>query len=486
MPFRRAGPPVSFSPADSRLFAPLLGDQQLATLFGDDAFVRSLIEVEVALARVQGRLGVIPQSAAQAIEGLSSLQSGGLYGEPESLAVDWAELRAATERDGFPMIELLRQLRERLDGDSAKWLHWGATTQDIMDTALVLRLSAALNVLESRLSRLIARLAALADLHRATVMAGRTHSQQALPVTFGLKVAGWLAPWLRQRQRLDQLRPRLLILQFGGAAGTLASLGERGPEVRAALAEELALGLPPTPWHTQRDGLAELAGWLSLVSGIAGKIAQDVILLAQSEVAEVRESGNSSRGGSSTMPQKSNPVQSELIVAAARANASLLSSMHQALIQEHERATHGWQLEWLTLPAMFANTGSALAKALWLSENLVVNEERMRKNVRDSRGSMMAEAISFALAGHLDREQAKKLISAAAADALSQGRPLVDLMRERTDAPLDWEALADESTYLGSTMRFIDDVLEQAGEQDGEPASEEADAAGDERQGRLR
>ena len=200
-------------------------------------------------------------------------------------------------------------------------------------------------------------------------MAGRTHSQQALPITFGFKVAGWLAPLLRHRERLAELRPRVLVVQFGGAVGTLAALGASGPQVQEALASELGLNLPPIPWHTQRDTMAELAGWLSMLNGSLAKMAQDVILLAQSEVSELSESGDSTRGGSSTMPQKNNPITSELIITAARTNASLLASMHQAQVQEHERGTHGWQMEWLVLPQMFTLTAAALNKTLLLSQN---------------------------------------------------------------------------------------------------------------------
>ena len=252
------------------------------------------------------------------------------------------------------------------------------------------------------------------------------------------------------------------MVQFGGAAGTLASLGERGIVVQEALAAELGLGIPLLPWHTQRDTLAELAGWLSLVSGSLAKMGQDLILLAQTEVGEVRESADLARGGSSTMPQKSNPIISELIIAAHRTNAGLLSSVHQALVQEHERATHGWQVEWLSLPQMFALSGAALNKALFLSENLVVDEARMQANVAASNGLMLAEAISFALADYMDRAEAKQLIKEAGQMALDQERHLVDVVREKVDAPVDWQALKDESAYLGSAVAFIDRILTEA------------------------
>ncbi len=441
---------MAFFPGDTKLFGGLLGDLELARLFSDEAYLARLLEVEVALAVAQERLGLVPQGCSAQIQRAAT-----------GLAVDWVQLQADTERDGFPLVGLLQQLRKALEGEAATYLHWGATTQDILDTALVLQLREALAWLEARLRRLVGLLAGLAESHRHTLMVGRTHSQQALPLTFGLKAAVWLAPLLRDLQRLRELRPRLLVVQLGGAVGTLASLGDRGQEVAEALAQELGLGVPLLPWHTQRDNLAELAGWLSLLSGSLAKMAQDIVLLAQSEVAEVRESREEGRGGSSTMPQKSNPVQSELVVAVARQNAALLASMHQALIQEHERATHGWQLEWLCLPQMLALSGAALNRALYLGENLEVSVARMEANLRATGGLLLAEALSLALSPYLGRTEAKTLVQQAARDALQQGVNLVELVRSRTKAPLDWAALSEEH-YLGQTQHFIQVVLEQA------------------------
>jgi 3-carboxy-cis,cis-muconate cycloisomerase len=266
---------------------------------------------------------------------------------------------------------------------------------------------------------------------------------------------------IRHRQRLAEMKPRLLVLQLGGAAGTLAAMGERGTAVQEALAAELALGLLPMPWHTQRDSLAELAGWLSLVSSSLAKMAQDVILMAQSEVGEARESADPSRGGSSTMPHKRNPVTSELIITAARTNASLLSAMHQAQVQEHERATHGWQMEWLALPQMIGLTAAALKKAQFISENLVVDEARMAHNVAASNGLMLAEAVTFALAPtYMSRADAKRTVRAACLKAVEENRHLIDVLREQIDLPLDWENLRDESAYFGVAETFIDSVLD--------------------------
>jgi 3-carboxy-cis,cis-muconate cycloisomerase len=442
---------MTFSPTDSKIYAPLFSDPDIAAVFSDEQFVRYLLEVEAALAKVQGRLGVIPAEAAKKIAAGASV-----------LQVDFEQLQAGVEKAGFPIIELVRQLREQIGGDGASYVHWGATTQDIMDTALILQIRAALSELETKLLRLIKNLARLADQYRGCLMAGRTHSQQALPIPFGLKVAGWLAPLLRHRQRLTELKPRLLVVQFGGAVGTLASFDDLGVKIQADLASELNLAVPLMPWHTQRDNLAELAGWLSLTSGSLAKMAQDIILLAQTEVAELRESADLSRGGSSAMPQKSNPIVSELILAAARTNATLLSSMHHALIQEHERATHGWQIEWLNLPQMVALTSTALNKASFLSEHLAVNQAQMLKNVTASNGLMLAERISLALAQTMSRAEAKQIVQEASRIVMEQNRHLVDVVRDKTSASLDWQALKDEAAYLGSAETFIDRVLGEA------------------------
>jgi 3-carboxy-cis,cis-muconate cycloisomerase len=399
-------------------------------------------------------LGIIPAEAAIRIVGVAA-----------TLEIDFDRLREGVEKSGVPVIELVRQIRRQVGGEAADYVHWGATSQDIIDTARVLQVRSALSVLESSLESVIRNLARLADRHRNALMAGRSHSQQALPITFGFKVAGWLAPLIRHRERLAEIKPRVLVVQFGGAVGTLAALGSSGVVVQEALAGELKLNVPLMPWHTQRDSVAELAGWLSMVNGSLAKMAQDIILMAQSEVGEVRESDEASRGGSSSMPQKNNPVVSELIITAARANASLLASIHQAQVQEHERATHGWQMEWLVLPQMFILTATALNKAGFLSRDLVVNEARMRENVATSNGLMLAEAASYALTGaSINKADTDQLVKEACQVVVQEGRHLIDALREKTDAPVDWGALRKESNYLGSSDVFIDRVMQAAGE----------------------
>lgn len=419
----------------------------ISRIFAEENAIAQLLRVEAALALAEGEIGVIPSMAAQAISTAAA-----------TLVVDQPQLARAVERDGFPIIELVRQLRVHVGGEAAEYVHWGATTQDIMDTALVLQLREALIMLQSQLLTLNPQLSMLADTHRRTLMAGRTHSQQALPITFGLKIANWLAPLIRHHERLTQLLPRLLVVQLGGAVGTLASLGELGGRVQAGLARQLNLGVPPMPWHTQRDALVECAGWLSLLSGSLAKMAQDIILMAQSEVGELSESNDPARGGSSTMPQKSNPIISELIVAAARTNAGLLANMHNAMIHEHERATHGWQMEWLALSQMFGLTASALARANFLASNMQVDVAQMRANVDASHGLMLAERLSFALAPVLGRARAKQVLRDACLTAARDGVHVVDVLRAQINVALDWDMLRDEAGYLGITQQLIDQV----------------------------
>ena len=351
-------------------------------------------------------------------------------------------------------------LRETVGGDAAQYLHWGATSQDVLDTGLILRLRGVLAELDSRLSRLIDTLANHAEAHRATVMAARTRTQQANPTSFGLKIAGWLGPLGRHRQALAELRPRLLTVQLGGASGNLAAFGDKGIAVMEALAEELALGVPPATLHTQRDPFVEVGGWFAAVTTSLGKIGQDVMLLAQTEVGEAR---GGVAGGSSTLPQKANPIAAETLVTLARFNAGLVGTMHQAAIQEHERGGAGWTLEWLVLPQMAVAAGAALRHALAIAGSLSADPEAMRRNLDRSGGAILAEAASFALSQHMPRPEAQALVKAACGDLSSAtGRSLIDLLKDRTDAPVDWDALADPANHMGAADTLITRLIAAA------------------------
>jgi 3-carboxy-cis,cis-muconate cycloisomerase len=431
-----------------RIFTALLEDEEITTLLGDAARVRTMVEVEVALAKVEARLGVIPEEAGKAI--VAAL---------EDFEPDLDDIAAGTAKAGVPIPALVAQLRRAVGGSAASYVHWGATSQDIIDTALVLQLREVLQVLDARLERLCIALVRLIDQHPDTVLAARTRFQQALPTTFALKAAGWLDPLPRHRTRLHQLERRLLRVQFGGAAGNLAALGERGIEVMDALAGELALASPAMPWHSQRDALAELASWLALVTGTLGKFGQDLLLMAQNEIGEVREATG---GGSSTMPQKSNPILSEALVTLARRNAALLAGLHQAMLHAQERDGAAWQLEWTILPDMASCAGASLAHATLLAETMVVDRERMAATLAASGGLLLAEAVSFALSSHMSRAKAQALVKQACRSATASGKDLVEVVRELTDAPVDWQRLRAEALRPPAAERLVRRVLSQA------------------------
>jgi 3-carboxy-cis,cis-muconate cycloisomerase len=441
---------MSILPFDSAFLGPLLSDAELARLLDDRAQLRAMLDFEVALALAEGRVGVIPEAAAQRIAEVA-----------DNLEIDPASLAEGTARDGIPVPALVAALRKAVGGDAAQYVHWGATTQDVMDSGLVLRLKRILDILEDRLDELGGKLAELADAERATVMLARTRGQQATPTSFGLKVAGWLAPLDRHLNRLYEFEDRFGVLSFGGAAGNLSALGVDGPAVEGVLAEELELAVPLLPWHSQRDGLIELANWLGLVCGSLGKMAGDIMLLCQNEVGELREGAG---GTSSTLPQKQNPVRSEAVLSLTRHVAGLAGPMQLTAFHTHERDGVAWQLEWLTLPQMVVATGAALAQSLALIGGLKIDRERMRANIEATNGLALAEAASFALSRHLPRPEAQALVKQACLDALDQGRGLIVLLQERCDAPLDWQALADPAQHIGSADIFIDRVLEVRGE----------------------
>ncbi len=448
--------PMTVNPADSEIFGSLYGTEEMRGVFSDRALLQRMLEVEAALARVEARLGIVPAAAAEAITKAASLDR-----------VDLKDIAAGARLAGYPAAALAKALGKAAGGDAAKYVHWGATTQDIVDTALVVQIRDGLAIVERDLRALIAALAAQATAHRGAVMAGRSFLQQALPVTFGYKCAVWLAPFLDHLDRLSELRPRILRVQFGGAVGTLASLGSHGRAVTVALAEELGLAAPMAPWHVARDGIAETGAFLGLVSGSLAKLATDVILLAQTEVREVAEPAEAGRGGSSTMPQKRNPVASAYIVAAARGVHALVPLLFAAMAQDHERATGPWQSEQLALPQIFLLTAGALAHAGPLAAGLEVDAARMRENLDLTEGLILSEAIMMALAEKIGRDAAHHQVTQAVATAAKAGRPFVEVLKTTPDIRrhLDDAALArilDPAHYIGEAGAVIDRVLARA------------------------
>lgn len=443
------------NPADSPVFGTLYGSDAMRGVFDERAFLQRMLDVEAALARVQARLGIIPADAAAAITTAARVEN-----------LDTSELAASVRNVGYPVVGLVKGL-SRAAGEAGRWTHWGATTQDIMDTATVLQVRDGLLLLRRDLLAIIAALRGQAERHRHTLMAGRTHLQHALPTTFGLKCAVWLEPLLNHVERLDQLRPRVERVQFGGAAGTLASLSERGIAVMEGLAAELGLAAPLVPWHVSRDGLAEAVSFLGLLCGSLSKIAFDIILLTQTEVAEVSEPHVAGRGSSSTMPQKRNPIASEYVLAAARAVQALVPLMQSAMAQDQERATGPWQSELLTLPQAFVLAHGAVQHARTIAEGMVIDPNRMRQNLDATGGLIVAEAVMMGLAPHVGREAAHHIVQHAADTALKERLSLAGaLAREpAVTEKLDRAEIArltDPAHYLGSAETFIDRVLAAA------------------------
>lgn len=437
---------------DSALFRDSFGTPAMRAIFEDTALLARYTEVEVALARAQGGLGVIPAQAAKEIAA-----------KCDASKLDLERLKKETETVGYPILPLVRQLAAQC-GEAGKYLHWGATTQDIMDTAVALQVRDALALIENDIAALQSILARQAKRYRDTPMAGRTHLQQALPVTFGYKLAIWLAMIDRHAERLQQLKPRVLVGQFAGAAGTLASLGDKGMQVQAALMQELKLAQPIATWHAARDGLTEAVNFLGLVTGSLGKVAFDIMLMASTEVAEVAEPFVQGRGASSTMPQKRNPISSELILAAAKAVRQHAGLMLDALVQDFERATGPWHAEWIALPEAFILTGGALNQAKFMLAGLIVDEARMRKNLDMTHGLIVAEAVMMGLAPHMGRNEAHDVVYDACRAVAEKGGSLADALAKVPEVTkhLDRNAIAkltDPSNYLGAAREMVDRVL---------------------------
>jgi 3-carboxy-cis,cis-muconate cycloisomerase len=444
---------MAVNPADGQVWGALYGTDAMRAVVGERALLAAMLRVEAALARAEARLGIVPQDAADAITAAADVDR-----------LNLPALAAATRNTGYPVVGLVKQLSALAGVEAGRWTHWGATTQDILDTAQVLALRDALTLIERDLDAVIAALAARAREHRDTVMAGRTHLQHALPTTFGLKCAVWLMPLLASRERIAQLKPRLLRVQFGGAAGTLASLGDRGLDVVRELARELGLAEPEAPWHVARDAFAEAVSVLGILTGALAKMATDVMLLMQTELAEVFEPHAPGRGGSSTMPQKRNPIACEYVIAQARGVQALVPLVMNAMAGDQERATGPWQAEPLAIPQAFLLAHGALDHARLIAEGMTVDAARMRRNLASTGGLIMAEAVMMGLAPVLGRGAAHDAVHHACDVALAEGIPLAEALgREPAVAaaltPERIAAITDPASYLGAAGAFVDRVL---------------------------
>ncbi|MBW9462302.1 3-carboxy-cis,cis-muconate cycloisomerase [Kluyvera sp. EC_51] len=438
------------------VLTPLLRTQALTDMFSDERLVQGMLDFEAALATAQARCGVIPNAAVEPITAAC-----------RASLIDLTTLATAAASAGNLAIPLVKQLTQRVkntDPEAARYVHWGATSQDAIDTGLMLQLQQALGETETRLARLISVLAEQVMRHQHTLLPGRTWMQHALPITYGLKLAGTLDALLRWQERLAQMRPRVLALQFGGAAGTLASLKEKGPEVAQALAAELNLMLPDTPWHSQRDRLIELASWYAGLCGTLGKFANDFALMMQTEVAEVSEPIAEGRGGSSAMPHKRNPVSCAAILAAVTRVPGLMATLYASQIQQHERALGGWQAEWETLPQLVMLAGGVLENSEYLVKGMQVNTHKMHDNLDITHGLVMAESVTQALAAHLGKADAHHLIETICHRAIALDCPLRPLLENdplvsQHLSPEQLTQLLDPANAVGSADHFVRQVL---------------------------
>lgn len=429
------------------------------TIFSDEAAVQSILDFEAALARAQARAGLISGSAADAIA--SCCKAGNF---------DLQSLTHAMPSAGNLAIPLLKQLNAlvaRTAPDAARHVHFGATSQDALDTGLILQLRAAASVVDSDLLSIIKSLTLLTETHRETLLVARTWLQHALPTTFGYVAASWLDAFLQHRDHLASLREHAFVLQFGGAAGTLAALGNRGKEVAALLAEELSLPFPRIPWHGHRERIADVAACFGLIAGTSAKIARDLSLYMQTEVGELSEPFAAGRGGSSTMPHKQNPVACAAIAASSRRVPALVATALSGLVGEHQRSVGPWQSEWEVLPEIVCLTAGALHQLADLLPRLIVHAEKMRANLELTNGLIYAEAVSIALSEKLNRTSAHKLVEAACRRAQAQHRHLRAILSEDPEVASilsseSIDSLFEPRNYLGSTSAFIDTVLAAA------------------------
>ncbi len=438
---------------DSAIFQGIFSSDAMRAVWSDENRTRKYLDIERALAVVQGRLGLIPKEAADEIVSHCELEQ-----------IDMALLRQQTERIGYPILGVVSQLNKLCRDKLGEYCHWGATTQDITDTATVLQIREALALVEKDLAAIAKAMAKLAKEHRLTPMIGRSNLQQAIPVTFGYKMAGLLSAIQRHQQRLAQLKERVLVGEFAGAAGTLASLETGAMETQAGLCAELGLAQPVIAWHTIRDNIAEVGAFLGLVGGTLGKLSMDVKLMMQTEVGEVFEPYHHGRGSSSTMPQKRNPISSCYIHAAISVVRQHSAALMDAMVADHERSTGPWEIEWIVLPEAFCLMAGALKQSLFVLEGLEVDAAAMRRNIEMTGGLVMSEAVMMGLGRHIGREYAHDLVYDLCRESLAKKTPLLDLLAAHPEIVkhVDRAALQrmlDPANYLGQSGVMVDRVL---------------------------
>ncbi|MGE0562996.1 MAG: 3-carboxy-cis,cis-muconate cycloisomerase [Pseudolabrys sp.] len=438
---------------DSAVFQDVFTTAAMRQVWSDENRVQKYLDIEAALAKAQGALGIIPKEATEEI-----------VRHCDASKIDMAKLKAQTEKIGYPVLPVVQQLVGLCKDGLGEWCHWGATTQDITDTATILQIREGLELLEREINAIADSLADLAKKYRDTPMVGRSNLQQAVPITFGYKMATMLGAFERHKERLAQLKPRVLTGEFGGAAGTLSSLGKDGLKVQAGLMKELKLNQPDISWHTIRDRIAETGCFLGLVTGTCGKIAFDVKLMMQTEVEEAYEPFHEGRGSSSTMPQKRNPISSVYITAQTAMVKHYVSALLEAQVEDHERSTGPWEIEWIALPEIFLASAGALAQTRFLVGGLQINEKKMRENLGITKGLIMSEAVMMGLGPKMGRNRAHDVVYDVCREAVKTGRPLPDLLAENAEikkhaSRKELEAMLDPANYLGVAGEMVDRVL---------------------------
>lgn len=437
----------------SDYFKDMFGTDAMRQVFSDKNRFQKWIDTEIALAKSQASLNIIPEIAAEKIEVAAKYSN-----------LNLEDMKSEFDKVGFPILPFVHQLTKACDPETARWVHYGATTQDILDTGTVLQMREGLDILENDLQGTIKALAALSLKHRDSVMAGRTFQQLAAPITFGYKSAIWLDELLRHKERLEQLKPRLLVGQCSGAVGTFATLGDKGILVQQKMMALLALEMPAISWHVARDTWAELVSWMAMVAASLGKIANEIGILMRSEIGELSEPFETGRGASTTLPQKRNPIACEPIIANAHRMREMVSSQLTAMIQEHERAIGPMHLEWLVIPDAFVLLSGSLSHSRYILENLVVDTEKMKQNLQLNGGLIMSEAVMMGLAPKIGKKKAHDLVSQAAARAYESGITLKEALNN--DAIImemlsveELEHLIDPLNYVGSAGTMVDAVL---------------------------
>jgi len=441
---------------DSPLLGHVWGTDELRAIFSDENRVQKWFDYEAALALAQAELGIVPPAAAAEIAARAKVAN-----------VDLAAIGAEIRRIKHPLVPALRALQAACADDHGEYLHFGPTTQDVLDTGMVLQLKEAHAIILRDLRRVGRELLRLAETHKATPMAGRTHGVQALPITFGHKCAIWLAEAGRNFHRLVELAARTFVGSLTGAVGTQASFGARAFELDTNVMARLDLGVADISWQTARDRLAEYAGALGLVGGALAKIAHEIIILSHNEIDEVAEPFDHGKVGSSTMPHKRNPVICEGVVAVGRALRASVALMQEALVVEHERDASTWRLEWKALPEACLMTGAMLAQMRYVLGGLEVFPEKMRRNLDTLGGFLMSERVMFALADKVGKQSAHELVYEVAMRGIAQGVPferalMADAAVRDAIDPQELAALLDPTTYVGHAPAIVERVVAEA------------------------